>query len=255
MAKETFANRAELRRRLRARMGASTNDAVQVQTTEQQNELLREAAQTVRDACEWKRTVVEYFFSTGIDQRYYNYPANSGPGDIKRVFLWDGDANGGNYIPLYKRQILPFLDNDPILVGAPEVATRGQPSLWEESSQQVGGLPVPALEINPLPDDVYKMKVEFVQAAELLDDTTPSISDANCIVGFALAELLDMRGKPQLADKQRAKAQQRVKLLAGAQRSAETIRIGRGETVALRAGVRLRIPPNFDTGLSVMPSP
>jgi len=66
-------------------MGATTDTAVYSQATEQLNEFLREAAQMVRDACEWKRTLSEFYVSTGIDQRFYNYPANTGPGDIVRI--------------------------------------------------------------------------------------------------------------------------------------------------------------------------
>lgn len=253
MASETFAVRPELLRRLRAKMGSSTNVAVQVQTTEQLQEYLRQAAQTVRDECEWKRLIVEYFVSTGIDQRYYNYPPNSGPGDIKRVWLWDGDADGGSYVELLRRDILPNLDNDPVLTGTPEIATRGQPQVYQESSQQVGGVPVPALEINPLPDDVYPLKVEFTQGAQLLDDTTPCIVDADCIVDLAFADWLDAKGQDKRADKMRARAFGRIKLLAGSQRVGRTIKIGAGETAQLKAGRQYRLPPNFDTSLSVMP--
>lgn len=253
MASETFAVRPELLRRLRAKMGSSTNAAVQVQTTEQLQEYLREAAQTVRDRCEWKRIVAEYFFATGIDERYYNYPPNAGTGDIKRVWLWNGTASGGRYVEIFRRSILPNLDNDPTLIGTAEIATRSQPQIYEETSQQVGGVPVPALELNPLPDAVYRMKVEFVQGAQLTDDITPCIVDADCIVNLAFAEWLDAKGQAARADKQRAKAFARIRLLAGAQRVGRTIKIGLGETLALKAGKRYRVPPNFDQSPSVMP--
>lgn len=255
MASETFATRAELRRRLRAKMGASTSDSVQVQTIEMINELLREAAQTVRDKCEWKRLVVEGFFDTGVDQRYYNYLPNSGPGDVVRLWLWNGDANGGSYIPLFKRDIMPNLDNDPVLIGAPETATQSQPVIWQESSQQVAGVPVPAIELNPIPDAVYHLKIEYTQGAQLTDDTTPCIVDADCIVNLAMAEVLDGKGQDKRADKVRAKAYARIALLAGAQRVAGNRTVGLGETLRLKNGVRYRVPPNFDTSLSVMPSP
>lgn len=254
MARENFATRPELLRRLRARLGASTNAAIQVQTTEWYNEELRLAAEQIRNECEWKRTVVEYYFATGIDQRFYNYPPNSGPGDIKRVWLWQGDDNGGEYVEIFRRNVFANLENDPSLIGAPEIATRGQPQIYEESSQQVGGVPVPALKINPLPDVAYKMRVDFVQGAQLTDDVTPCIVDADCIVAFAFAAILDHRGHEARADKIRSMAMRDLKKKAGAQRVARTRKTGLGDTIQLKAGVRWRTPPNFDTSASVLPS-
>lgn len=253
MASETFANRAELRRRLLARLGATTDTTVYSQITEQLNEFLREAAQMVRDACEWKDKLVDFYFETGTDEAFYDYPANTGPGDIVRVSLWDEDSS--EYVQLDRRVILPILENDPDWTGPDEVATRDKPLLWEDSAQVVGDVAVPALKLNPLPDAIYKMKMQGYLAAQLLDDTTPSAVDADCIVMLAHAEVLDSDGKEKQAAVQRAKAQQRIGLLAGAQRTGQIIRRGRKQTAQLRYGIRFREPLNFDTSLSRMPPP
>lgn len=253
MASETFANRAELRRRLLARMGSTTDTTVYSQATEQLNEFLREAAQMVRDACEWKDKLVDFAFTTGTDEAFYNYPANTGPGDIVRVARWDDDAK--EYVQLDRRVILPILENDPDWTGDDEIATRDKPLLWEDSAQVVSGVAVPAIKLNPLPDAVYTMKMQGYLAASLTDETTPSAVDADCIVLLAYAEILDSDGREKLAQIQRAKAEKRIGLLAGAQRTGQIIRRGRKQTAALRFGVRFREPLNFDTSLSRMPPP
>jgi hypothetical protein len=233
-------------------MGATTDTAVYSQATEQLNEFLREAAQMVRDACEWKRTLSEFYVSTGIDQRFYNYPANTGPGDIVRIARWDADSE--LYVELQRRVIPPLLDNDPTFTGVDEVATRDEPIWWEDSSQLVAGVIVSAIELNPLPDAVYKLKIEAYAASPLTDDTTTCNLDADCVLLYAYAEMLDSDGESARADKQRAKAQARVRLLSGAQRVGPTIVKGGAETARLRYGRgRINRVLNFDTGLSQMP--
>lgn len=253
MASEIFATRAELRRRLLARLGATTDTSVYSQMTEQLNEYLREAAQATRDLCEWKRVITEFYFETGTDQRFYNYPANVGPGDIVRIARWDDDAN--EYVPMRRAMILPILDNDPDFTGDEEIDTREKPILWEDSSQLVGDVITPAIELNPLPDAVYKMKIEAYAASPLTDEGTLSNVDADCILLHAYAEVLENDGELKRAERQMAKFHARVRELAGAQRVGQTIIRGAAETARLRyARGRLR-GLNFDTDLSVMPPP
>lgn len=253
MASEIFATRAEMRRRLLARLGATTDTSVYSQVTEQYNEYLREAVEMVRSLGEWKRTLSEFYFNTGIDERFYNYPANTGPGDIVRISFWDDDSH--QYFMLNRRVILPLFDNEPSFTGPDEVATRNKPLLWEDSSQLVAGVITPAIELNPRSDAVYKMKIEAFASHQLIDDTTPCDIDADCIVTFAFAEVLESDGEAARAKGQRDKAMARCARLFGAQRVGEILRRGRKDTARLRYGRRFRDPLNFDTSLAQLPPP
>lgn len=261
MASEIFATRAELRRRLLAKLGATTDASVYSQMTEQLNEYLREGAQATRDMCEWKRTLCEFYFTTDIDNRFYNYPANVGPGDIVRIARWDADAN--QYVMLRRALILPILDNDPDLTGDDEIDTRAAPTMWEDSSRFVSADVVeaeelvsvifPAIELNALPDAEYKMKIEAYAASPLRDDTIPCELDADCILLYAYAEVLESDGELKRAESQREKFRARIRLLAGAQRVGQTIIRGAAETTRLRYGRGRARGLNFDTSLSEMP--
>jgi hypothetical protein len=251
---ETFVHRAELRRRLLARMGAQTDTTVTAAVVEQLDEYIREAAQFIRDAVEWKRAISELITATQIDERFYSYPLNSGPGDVVRISYWDADKT--QYIPLQRRVILPVLENLPgeAFVGDDEIATRGKPVLWEDSSQiDEDGVTTAMLKLNPYPDAEYPLRIDYNGTIIPIDDNTPILVDADCIVTFAFAEMLDAQGDERRAGTQRAKAMARMRSIAGSQRTGQIFRRGAVETARLRFGSRFREPLNFDTSLSRMP--
>lgn len=234
MASEVFANRAVLRARLRSRLGMSTSDTVMAQTTNAHNEYLRGAARYVRDLCTWKRLESEYTFDLGVDERFYPYPSNSGPGDALRLSRLD---DSGRYIPLEKRIILPVLDVDDDLSGDDDANTRGTPVLWEERSILVSGVPDGRIEVWPPPDEVLGMKLEYIAGGEgFTDDTTASVVDAELILLWALADALEARGDLQLADRQRDKFEVRRRELHASSNSGGVIVIDRARQTALKYG-------------------
>jgi hypothetical protein len=215
---EQFASRLEIRRRILARMGKTTNGSQAAQTTEQYNEVIRAAAEAVYMRCPWAQSQREATESVGIDQRFVNYPENSGPGNIIAIGVWMADEQ--RYRPLRRGRIPVELDDEPLVEEGGDVAAehRATPSLYEVKAQ---------IEVWPRPDQEYRLKIDYTVHPDLDADADVSVVDAECIVLWAMADLFEFEGDQGLATIQRNKFQDRINLLIANQHPLQTIRRGR----------------------------
>lgn len=214
---EVFLPRAEIRRRIQARLGHTTNGSQAPLVMEQMNEWIRAGATAVYKRCQWAQTAVESREDAGIDQRFVNYPANTGPGNVISVAVWMEDEQ--RFIPLQRGRIPVELDDEPLVeLGEPDsVSGRGCPTMYELKKQ---------IEIWPRPDIAYRLKIDHTTSPELADETTPSIVDAEAIILHVLAEAYDFQGDERLASVKRAQFDDHVKQLANDQHPLTTIRRG-----------------------------
>lgn len=236
---EQFASRKEIRRRILARMGKTTNDSQAAQTTSQYNELIRAAAEAVYMRCPWAQSQRETTVNVGVDQRFINYPANSGPGNILSIGFWLEDEQ--RYKTLRRGRIPVALDDEPMVEEGGEVAAehRETPIIYEVKSQ---------IEIWPRPDIAYRVKIDHTVHPDLDQDDEVSVVDVECIVLWAMADLFEFEGDPELANTQRRKFNDRITLLIGNQHQLTNIQRGRN---SLRRG---RVPDEYVPTSGAWPS-
>jgi hypothetical protein len=243
---ELSLNRLEIRRRMNARLGNTTNTAQAPQNQEQHNAFIDAAAEAVYMRCPWQRTMRETFVDVGIDQRFVNYPTSAGPGNIQSIGLWDETAMAYRTL---RRGIIPVtLDDEPLVtIGEPDsVPGRGQPELYELKAQ---------IELWRRPDQEYQLKIDHTVHTSFADDTTASIVDAESIILLAMADAYDFQGDTELARTQRRKFEERLRQLMSSQHPLTTIKRGRFDRLADRhrtgtSGYR----PDSGAWPSVMPS-
>lgn len=212
---ELFLSREEMRRRLQARVGHLAGDGQAPLIRDQFNEYLRAAAQEVYTRCAWARTMREARVSVGIDQRVVNYPTGAGPENVFAIGVWDQTR----YVPLRRTTIPVHLDDEPLVdEGEPaSVSGRGRPGLYECKTQ---------IEVWPRPDQEYELKIDHTINPDLAADGTISAVDGEAIILWAMADVYDMQGDENLAEKARAKFEQRIRRLIGWQSCLPTIRRG-----------------------------
>jgi len=239
---EIFLNREEIRRRMAARLGHMTGDAQAPLIQEQHNEFIRSACMQVANRCHWVRNKQETRVTVGIDQRFINYPTNSGPGNILSLGAWS--ETNSFYWPLRRRVIVVAQDDEP-LVDAGEPASlqnRGRPIQYEMKNQ---------IEIWPRPDQEYEIKIDHTVEVDLTTDSTVSVVDAEAICLLAIADAYDFQGEPQLANTQRQRADMRMDMLIRFN-SADVIMKRGGDAYTNRAGGGYF--PNSGVWPSVMPT-
>ncbi len=214
---EIFVSRQEIRRRVLARLGNVTNGAQAPLVNEQYNEFIRSAAEAVAMRCPWQQSMRETFVSVGIDQRLINYPAQTGPGNIQAIGLWDEGSQ--TYTQLRRGKIPVVLDDEPLVaLGEPDsIPGRAQPERYELRSQ---------IEIWPRPDQAYQLKIDHTIHPQMADDNDVSVVDAECIILWAMADAYDFQGDAALAQVQRGKFEERIRLLMANQSPMEQIRRG-----------------------------
>lgn len=198
---EVYASRKEIRRRLQARLGNTTNDAQAPLVMEQYNEFIRSAAMEVYTRCSWAAAQRESFADVGIDQRFINYPDNATGGNIIQVAVWDAGSN--RYRTLRRARILIHKDDEPVVEeGEPaSIAGRGMPTQYEPKKQ---------IEIWPRPDQAYQIKIDHTVNPDLADDNDVSVVDAESIILWSMADAFDFQGDTALAQVQRAKFDKRI---------------------------------------------
>ena len=214
---EIYLPRREIRRRIQARLGHVTNDAQAPLVMEQINEWIRAASTAVTKRCQWATSQRETREDVGIDQRFVNYPANAGPGNIVAIAVWDADASRFRQL---RRGVIPLaVDDEPLVEeGEPDSeAGRDRPEVYELKAQ---------IELWPRPDQAYRLKIDHTVSTELADDDTPSLVDAEAIILLAMAEAFDFQGDSRLADVKRAQFDEHVRALVAAQHPLTTIRRG-----------------------------
>lgn len=206
--------RKEVRRRVLARLGFATSDEQAQLVMDQLNESIRAACEEVYTRCAWVRTQRESRADLGIDQRFINYPANTGPENILSIALWD--AGAGRFKTLRRTIIPPELDDEPTVeIGEPDsVAGRGEPDRYELKNQ---------IEFWRRPDQAYRLKVDHTINPNFEDDDQQSIVDAELIILWVMADRYDTDGEDRLASIQRSKWKDRFMLLAGNQGPLVTI--------------------------------
>jgi hypothetical protein len=215
---EQFASRSEIRRRILSRMGKTTNGSQAAQTTEHYNEVIRAAAEAVYMRCPWAQSQRETDATVGIDQRFINYPTNSGPGNVLSIGLWLEDEQ--RYKTLTRGRIPVAADDEPMVEEGGDVAAehRGAPCIYEVKAQ---------IEVWPRPDQEYRLKIDHTVHPDLDADDDVSVVDVECIVLWAMADLFEFEGDPGLANVQRNKFNDRITLLINGQHPLQTIRRGR----------------------------
>lgn len=184
-----------------ARLEYIQNDAEAPLLIPLYNEALREACGKVYVECHWSHQEREYKFTGGEDQRLFNYPAYCGATDVIAVAVWDSAQQ--KYIPLTRRPITLALDSDPLedIGGTTLQNAQGQPRIWDPKTQ---------LEVWPKLDQAYEFKMDHTICPEFIDDETPSVVDADLIMLWALAELLDDKGEERRAATARQKYADRL---------------------------------------------
>ncbi len=243
---EIFLTREEIRRRLQARLGHVTGDgqAPLIQTAF--NEYIRAAALEVYTRCQWIRSQRESFISIGIDQRLFNYPANTGPENILSIGLWDEAAQ--QYRTLRRTPIQVKLDDEPLVAigGDTSAAGRGMPVMYECRTQ---------IETYPRADIAYDLKIDHTVNPEFATDADVSVVDAEAILLWAQADAFDFQGDERLADIARGKFEARIDKLIRWQSNMPTLRRGSGNRAfANRRRQNIGYVPNSGTWPSVMPN-
>jgi hypothetical protein len=216
--------RREIRRRIQARLGFTTNDAQAPLVMEQINEWIRAAASEVYKRCPWAQTQQETTAEVGIDQRFIDYPQHAGPGNIIAIGLWfEGETR---YRQLRRGRIPVTLDDDPIVdTGEPDsVAARATPSLYELKNQ---------IELWPRADQAYRLKIDHTISPEIADDTTDSVVDAEAIILHVMAEAYDNQGDDRLADGKRRQFEAQIARLIGEQSPMQQMRRGRYDRLSV----------------------
>lgn len=205
---EIFATRQEIRRRMNARMGFTTNSSQAPLNLEQHNEFIRAAAAQVLQDCPWQNTMRETRVTVGIDQRFLNYPANATGSNILGVAYWNTDQK--RYLPILRSRITARHDDEPLVdEGEPaSVDNRGSPLLYEPKAQ---------IEIWPRPDQSYELKIDHTVSPQMGSEDELSIVDAELIILAAMADAFEFQGDNNLAGIQRAKYDRRLRLLCNQQ--------------------------------------
>lgn len=223
---ELFLIRREIRRRMLARLGHTTNDSQAPLVLEQFNEFIRAAAETVYTRCPWSQTMRETRADVGIDQRFINYPDNAGPGNIQAIGVWLPSEN--RYAAMRRGRIPVQADAAPLVeIGEPDsIPGRSQPRIYELKSQ---------IEIWPRPDQAYRLQIDHTINPDLGDDETASVVDAEAIILWAMADAYDFQGDRELAGVQRGKFESRINALIGEQHPLTQIRRGRFDRLSVAA--------------------
>lgn len=230
---ELFINRKEIRRRVLARLGFTTNDSQAPLNLEQTNEFIRAAAEAVYLRCPWSQAMRETRVSIGIDQRFLNYPANAGPGNIQAIGLWLADEQ--RYATLRRGRIQVALDDDPVVdIGEPDsVANRGRPELYELKKQ---------IELWRRPDQAYELKIDHTISPNFEGDDDVSVVDGESIILLAMAESYDFQGDQRLADMARGKFEDRIRKLIADQSPLTQVRRGRYDRLSVSARPDTYVP-------------
>lgn len=223
---ELFINRKEIRRRVLARLGFTTNDSQAPLNLDQINEFIRSAAETVYLRCPWSQAMRETRVSIGIDQRRLNYPAQVGPGNIQAIGLWLADEQ--RYVPLRRGRIPVELDDDPVVdIGEPDsVANRGRPELYELKKQ---------IELWRRPDQAYELKLDHTISPNFENDSDVSVVDGEAIILWAMADAYDFQGDERLAQVARGKFEERIRLLINDQSPLTQYKRGRFDRLSVAA--------------------
>ncbi|MFW6340819.1 MAG: hypothetical protein ACOC0Q_08125 [Wenzhouxiangella sp.] len=232
-------SRKEIRRRVYARMGYMTSEHQAQQTLDQVNEFINAGALKVYGRCPWVRTLRETRLpppdGLGIDQRFLTYPANTGPGNIQAIAVWDAEALC--YRPLRRGRITIAMDDEP-LVDEGEPASepgRDRPRVYELKDQ---------IEVWPRPDTEYEVKIDHTVHPQFVDDLDVSIVDAEAIILYVIADLYEQQGDDVLARSYRSnddprlppgKFELRLNELAVAQHPLPTVQRGRWDRQQLMA--------------------
>lgn len=239
---ETYQTREEIRRRLQARLGYVSNDDQASQVMVQHNEFIRSACQEVFTRCQWVKTQRETRVQIGVAQRFVNMPANTTAGNILQVSIWNAPAQ--LYHVLRRAVIRQQLDNEPTEAagGTDAEATRHMPQLYEPKTQ---------IELWPLPDIAYELKIDHTVSPDLLDDADVTIVDAEAVILWAIADSYDFQGDLTLAKIARQKFEARIAKLKALQHTGESFRRGGLDELELsRANQEPR--PNYDTRPSTL---
>lgn len=242
---ELFLNRKEIRRRVLARLGFTTNDSQAPLNLDQLNEFIRAAAEAVYLRCPWAQSLRETRVSIGIDQRVLNYPDHTGPGNIQAIGLWLPEEK--RYAQLRRGRIPVTLDDDPLVdIGEPDsVAGRGRPELYELKEQ---------IELWRRPDQAYELKLDHTISPNFANDSDVSVVDAESMILLAMADAYDFQGDERLAEVARAKAEDRIRRLIGDQSPLAPYKRGRFDRLSV-GGRRDTYVPDSGTWPSTVPTP
>lgn len=225
---EIFATRQEIRRRVMARMGWTTNGSQAPLNLDQLNESIRAAALEVYGRCQWVRTLRETTAEVGIDQRFINYPDACGPGELVAIALWDADAQ--RYRPLRRGRIRPHQDDEPLVEeGEPaSVPGRARPTMYEAKNQ---------IELWPRADQVYRLKIDHQVSPDLGTDDAVSVVDAELIILWVMGDAFELQGDGDLAATQRGKFETRVRKLIADASPRESLMMGARDRIGLNQGI------------------
>lgn len=215
---ELYLNRREIRRRMLARLGNTTNDSQAPLVMDQFNEFIRAAVQAVYTRCPWSHALRETRVDIGIDQRFVNYPSMAGAGNIQAIALWDATAQ--RYCNLQRGRIPLEADDDPVVdLGEPDsIAGRAAPTVYELKTQ---------IELWPRADQAYELKIDHTISPDLAGDDDVSVVDAEAVILWAMADAYDFQGDDRLSQVARRKYEERIQALIGSQHPLPTIRRGR----------------------------
>ena len=236
---------AQMRSRVLARSGTSTDALVFAQSKEQLDEFIRSAVLHLMSIYDWPSATQESVTvrwpgdsapGVGTDQRYLTYPADASAGCILDIAVWDADSK--RYLPLTRAAIPLSVHTDPLDTegGTNDEQTRGTPRIFREGRQ---------IEIWPLADKEYDLKIIYQPNGELADDDSLSPVDSELTILLALADWLESQGEMNLASVQRSKFQARYVRLRHHMHAWTTIKLGRDRSDGVGT-------PNYDTSPSVL---
>lgn len=233
----------EMRRRLNAGTGFTTDDSQAPTAFEQTNEWIRRAIAKALERCPWVKLQREFFLTLGIDERFLNYPAQVEPRGIMAIGVWDGTR----YRQLRRARIPVIADDEPAVAAGEPTSTsgRGIPQAYEVKSQ---------IEFWPRNDEVRKVKIDAVLTPYPKKDSDLILVDDELVLLWAIAESRDNDGETDLADRARARFEERATYLAGAESPGEVIRRGGDKQQIGDPSTLTGYVPTSGVWPSVMPS-
>lgn len=217
---ERFLAKSEIRRRLRVMTGQASADALGSQTYDRHNEFIRLANEEVLTRRGWASTRTETTGTIEVAQRYLNYPANCRGENVEQLAVWSQgvDTSTGWYLPLLKRKIPVELTIDPLVAygGDALTAQLGRPTRYQLKNQ---------IELWKLADIQYLFKIVHTINPALDQDTDVSVVDAITILLLAAEQEYDHLADDALSQKQRVRAEARLRELHAWQHAGEKVAI------------------------------
>lgn len=236
----THLSRRELRQMTLSRLGFDSAGDSSDMVSDMVNRYLWAASLWASEKVEWKNTKRTVEFTLGQEQGSIGYPIGCGPGSILQMSVWlDGQTQsacsryalypGDAFVPLRNITFANDWDQDPKWdAGGVEMQeTTGFPVAWACRD---------TILIRPLPDKARPAKILYTYLPELRCDDDRTVMDGELLIRYAMAEYYAYAEEQTNADRQMARAEQRVRHLRGQQ--------GTNQIMEYMAGLNLSLSPD-----------